>query len=121
MAIARRLLRWLLATLVVSVAVEMEVDIEDHTFPFCRTALHWIGEEERRSAPRETKTAAQSTPAFATVVPAIPRYLCKVRRSASRKEIQNQLLTRTALKPRSAEVWRQTGREREFRASSGAS
>ena len=53
------------------------------------------------------------------VAPATPQYLCKVRRSASRKEIQNQSLTRTALNPRSAEVWRQTGREREFRASTG--
>jgi hypothetical protein len=55
------------------------------------------------------------------VAPATPRYLCKVRRSASRKEAQNQLLTRTALNPRSAEVWRQTGGEREFRASDGSS
>jgi hypothetical protein len=51
-----------------------------------------------------------------SVAPATPRNLCKVRRSASRKEIQNQSLTRTALNPQSGEVERQKGREREFRA-----
>src|SRR4051812_20214025 len=41
--------------------------------------------------------------------------LCKVRRSAPRKTIQIQRLMRTVLNRRSQEVWRQTGREREFR------
>jgi hypothetical protein len=54
------------------------------------------------------------------VASATPRYLCKVRRFALRKEIQNQWLTRAALNLRSAEVWRQTGREREFRALTGS-
>ena len=38
----------------------------------------------------------------------------------SRKKIQNQPLTRTVLNPRSREVWRQTGREREFSAPRGS-
>jgi hypothetical protein len=33
-----------------------------------------------------------------------------------KKPIQNQRLTRTVLNPRSREVWRQTGREREIRS-----
>ena len=36
-----------------------------------------------------------------------------------RKAIQNQSLTRSVLNPRSPEVWRQTGGEREFRVSAG--
>lgn len=40
-----------------------------------------------------------------------------MRRLASRKTIQNQSLTSSVLNPRSREVWRQTGREREFRTS----
>jgi hypothetical protein len=50
------------------------------------------------------------------VAPATPRYFCKVRRLPSPKAIQNQALTRAVLNSRSREVWRQTGREREFRA-----
>jgi hypothetical protein len=70
---------------------------------------------------RETqKTQPIQHPRSLPVSPATPRFLCKVRRSASRKEILNQLFTRTALNPRSAEVWRQTGREREFRAPTGS-
>ena len=52
---------------------------------------------------------------------ATPRYLCKVRRLRFQIAIQKQSLTRTALKTRSAEVWRQTGREREFWVSAGMS
>ena len=42
---------------------------------------------------------------------------------AARQRISatSSVLTRTALNPRSAEVWRQTGQEREFRASAGVS
>src|SRR4051794_17916958 len=58
---------------------------------------------------------------WSPVALATPRYHCKVRRSAPRKQIQNQSLTRTALKTRSAEVWRLMGREREFQISAGVS
>jgi hypothetical protein len=49
-----------------------------------------------------------------------PRYLAKVRRFASRKVIQNQLLTSSVLNPRSRELWRKTVRETEFRVTAGA-
>jgi hypothetical protein len=49
-----------------------------------------------------------------------PRYLAKVRRFASRKAIQNQLLTSSVLNPRSRELWRKTVRETEFRVTAGA-
>src|ERR1700730_2501697 len=45
---------------------------------------------------------------------------CKVQRSASRKLAQNQALRKSVLNPRSREVWRQSGREREFRVSADA-
>lgn len=54
------------------------------------------------------------------VAPATPRYLCKVRRLRFQKAIQKQSLTRTTLKTRSAEVWRQSSREREFLARTGS-
>ncbi len=54
------------------------------------------------------------------VASATPRYPCKVRRQPFRKTIQHQSLTRTVLNPRSREVWRQTGREREMRAAMGS-
>ena len=41
--------------------------------------------------------------------------LRKMQRLGRRKAIQNQLLTSSVLNPRSREVWRQTGRETEFR------
>jgi hypothetical protein len=58
---------------------------------------------------------------FVTDSPATPRYLCKVRRWVPRKEIQDQELMRTALNPRSAEVWRQTAGERNSGSRTDAS
>ena len=46
--------------------------------------------------------------------------LAKVRRFGSRKAIQNQPLTSSVLNPRSREVQRQPGPEREFRVPAGA-
>jgi hypothetical protein len=74
-----------------------------------------------RSAPRESKTPVISMRRFA---PRFSRYPAIILQSAEvgvQKPIENQLLMRTVLNPRSAEVWRQTGREREFRVSDGSS
>jgi hypothetical protein len=43
-----------------------------------------------------------------------------MRRLPSSKEVKNQSLTDSVLKPRSREVWRKTGPKREFRGSAGA-
>ena len=77
---------------------------------------------DRTTAPHcvTEKSPTNQQPRSLPVAPATPRYFFKVRRSASRKGIPNQRLTRTALKARSAEVWRQTGREREFRVLMGS-
>ena len=66
------------------------------------------------------KAPRDQSPRSFPVAPAAPRYPSKVRRSTSQKVIQHQRLTRTVLNPRSREVWRETGQEREFRASAGA-
>jgi hypothetical protein len=74
------------------------------------------------SVPRVSKTSAQSKPGLA---PSRSRYPAISLQSAEvpshPKETRNQWLTKTALNPRSAEVWRQTGGERDFRASASAS
>ena len=69
---------------------------------------------------RIKKTAAHQSPRWFSVALATPRYLSKVRRFALQKRIQNQSVTKSILKTRSREVWRQTGPEREFRGSAGA-
>jgi len=53
------------------------------------------------------------------VAPAPSRQISKVRRLASRKAIRSQQLTSSVLNRRSREVWRQEGRERQFRPSAG--
>ena len=69
---------------------------------------------------RLEKPLPDQCPCWSPVASATPRYLCKVRRSASQKAIQNQTLTSSVLNPRSREVWRQTAGERQFRVSAGA-
>ena len=70
---------------------------------------------------RDAKTIAGPRVALNPVAPAAPRYLRKVRRLASGKATQNHALTSSVLISRSPEVWRQSGREKEFQVSARAS
>ena len=84
------------------------------------TEIRFLSGRPRRSAPSESKTAAQSTPVLNFIILPLPRDIsAKCGGCRSRKAIQNQSLTKSVLNPRSREVWRQTGREREFRVSAG--
>ena len=62
------------------------------------------------------KTAARSAPALDFSRSRYPAIFLQSVEVAFRKTIQYQLLTRTVLNPGSRKVWRETGREREFRA-----
>src|SRR6267143_5751623 len=50
-----------------------------------------------------------------------PGFVHEVRRLSSEKSAQNQWLMKSVLKPRSRELRRQRGQEREFRVSAGGS
>ena len=56
---------------------------------------------------------------FAVSILRSPKALAKSPKKLRMKPLLKQQLTRTVLNPRSPEVWRETGQEREFGMSAG--